>query len=89
MYGDTKNRGCQISYDTWTVLQSHFNHCGSPVKLVQACLNAREDEDPLVLSSCEAICCNICDICASSPYPLSGSRSGIFYNSVLVVSICC
>ena len=28
-----------------TVGQNHFNHCGSPVKLVQACLNAREDEE--------------------------------------------
>ena len=25
--------------------QNHFNHCGSPVKLVQACLNAREGEE--------------------------------------------
>ena len=33
------------------------------------------------------ICCDICDICASSPYPLSGSRSGNFNNSVLVVSV--
>ena len=25
--------------------QNHFNHSGSPVELVQACLNAREDEE--------------------------------------------
>ena len=27
------------------VRQSHFNHCGTPVKLVEAGLNAREDEE--------------------------------------------
>ena len=27
--------------------ESHFNHCGGHVKLVQACLNARGDEDSI------------------------------------------
>ena len=36
---------------------SHFNHCGGHVKLVQACLNARGDEESifsLILNSCGA-----------------------------------
>ena len=39
------------------VRESHFNHRGGHVKLVQACLNARGDEESifsLMLSSCEA-----------------------------------
>ena len=39
------------------VRESYFNHCGGHVKLVQACLNARGDEESifsLVLRSCEA-----------------------------------
>ena len=35
----------QACLSAGTVRQNHFNHCGSPVKLVQACLNAREDEE--------------------------------------------
>ena len=30
------------------VRESHFNHCGGHVKLVQACLNARGDEESLL-----------------------------------------
>ena len=35
----------QACLSAGTVRQSHFKHCGSPVKPVQACLNAREDEE--------------------------------------------
>ena len=29
------------------VRESHFNHCGGHVKLEQACLNARGDEESI------------------------------------------
>ena len=43
---------------------------------------------PSVKQALAPICCDICDTCASSPYPLSGSLSGNFNNMVLVVNIC-
>ena len=47
----------QVCLSGWKVGQSHFNHCGSPVKLVQASLNARGDEESifsLLCRPCEA-----------------------------------
>ena len=47
----------QVCLSGWKVGQSHCNHCGGPVKLVQASLNARGDEESifsLLCRSCEA-----------------------------------
>ena len=35
----------QVCLSGWKVGQNNFNRCGGPVKLVQACLNAREDDE--------------------------------------------
>ena len=70
-----------------------FRSSANPEEEMAALLAAVEETFSDVLSDMSShfvqlsICCDICDICASSPYPLSGSRSGNFNNSVLVVSI--
>ena len=38
----------------WKVGQSHFNHCGGHVKVVQTCLNAREMRK-VIFSSVEVL----------------------------------